>query len=61
MFSNNISSGKTVFRQNVDLNRLNNNIIERLETHITIEGTPGHQNPRSGFQTPNPLLPFGEF
>jgi hypothetical protein len=28
---------------------------------LLLEGTPGHQNPRSGFQTPNPLPPFGEF
>ena len=26
-----------------------------------IEGTPGHQNPLRGFQTPNPLPPFGKF
>jgi len=27
---------------------------------LIVEGTPGHQNPLRGFQTPNPLPPFGE-
>jgi hypothetical protein len=29
--------------------------------YINVEGTSGHQNPLCGFQTPNPLPPFGEF
>jgi hypothetical protein len=28
---------------------------------VEIEGTSGHQNPLRGFQTPNPLPPFGKF
>jgi hypothetical protein len=35
-------------------------LIKIHNKSIILGGTPGHQNPLRGFQTPCPLPPFGE-